>query len=59
MVDGARVAALKRDGLSWSQVCRTLDVSKGSAQRSVARLGARPRFVEGTRRVTDERSLVL
>ena len=31
-----RVAALRRDGLSWSRVCRTLNVSKGSAQRSVA-----------------------
>jgi len=38
-VDADRVAALRRDGLSWSQVCRTLNVSKGSAQRSVARLG--------------------
>src|ERR1700687_4870362 len=37
-VDAARVAALRREGLSWSQVCRTLNVSKGSAQRSVARL---------------------
>ena len=37
-VDADRVAELRRDGLSWSQVCRTLNVSKGSAQRSVARL---------------------
>ncbi len=37
-VDAGRVAALRRDGLSWSQVCRTLNVSKGSAQRSVARI---------------------
>ena len=37
-VDAARVAALRCEGLSWSQVCRTLNVSKGSAQRSVARL---------------------
>ncbi len=37
-VDADRVAALRRDGLSWSQVCRTINVSKGSAQRSVARL---------------------
>jgi len=36
-IDADRVAALRRDGLSWSQVCRTLNVSKGSAQRSVAR----------------------
>ena len=35
-IDCARVAELRRDGLSWSQVCRTLIVSKGSAQRSVA-----------------------
>ncbi len=25
-----RVAATRRDGLSWSQVCRTLNVSKGA-----------------------------
>ena len=35
-VDAARVAELRRNGLSWSQVCRTLNVSEGSAQRSVA-----------------------
>jgi DNA invertase Pin-like site-specific DNA recombinase len=29
-VDAARVAELRRDGLSWSQVCRTLNVSKGA-----------------------------
>ena len=37
-IDAGQVAELRRDGLSWSQVCRTLNVSKGSAQRSVARL---------------------
>jgi hypothetical protein len=37
-IDADRVFALRRGGLSWSQVCRTLNVSKGSAQRSVARL---------------------
>jgi 5'-3' exonuclease len=37
-VDALRVAALRSEGLSWSQVCRTLNVSKGSAQRSVVRL---------------------
>ena len=37
-VDANRVAALRRDGLSWSQVCRTLGVRKGSAQRCVAGL---------------------
>ena len=35
-IDAARVSDLRREGLSWSQVCRTLNVSKGSAQRSVA-----------------------
>jgi DNA invertase Pin-like site-specific DNA recombinase len=35
-IDAIRVAALRSDGLSWSQVCRTLNVSKGNAQRSVA-----------------------
>ncbi len=35
-IDAARVAELRRNGLSRSQVCRTLNVSKGSAQRSVA-----------------------
>jgi DNA invertase Pin-like site-specific DNA recombinase len=34
-IDASRVAALRREGLSWSQVCRTLGVSKGTAQRSV------------------------
>jgi DNA invertase Pin-like site-specific DNA recombinase len=38
-IDGVRVAALRNEGLSWSQVCRTLNVSKGSAQRSVACVG--------------------
>jgi len=35
-VDAARVAELRRNGFSWSQVCQTLNVSEGSAQRSVA-----------------------
>jgi len=35
-IEAVKVAELRRDGLSWSQVCRTLNVSKGSAQRSVA-----------------------
>jgi DNA invertase Pin-like site-specific DNA recombinase len=35
-IDAGRVAELRRNGLSWSQVCRTLNVSKGSAQRCVA-----------------------
>ena len=39
-IDAERVAELRRDGLSWSQVCRALSVGKGTAQRSVARLGA-------------------
>ena len=38
VVDAARVAELRRDGLSWSQVCRTLSLSKGTAQRAVTDL---------------------
>src|SRR5271169_6295941 len=34
-IDAVKVAELRQNGLSWSQVCRTLNVSKGSAQRSV------------------------
>jgi DNA invertase Pin-like site-specific DNA recombinase len=42
-IDAARVAELRREGLSWSQVCRTLNVSKGSAQRSVATIAEKHR----------------
>jgi DNA invertase Pin-like site-specific DNA recombinase len=38
-IDAVRVAALRSDGLSWSQVCRTLQEGKGSAQRSITRAG--------------------
>jgi len=34
VVDGASVAALRSEGLSWSQVCRRLKLSKGTAQRA-------------------------
>ena len=53
-IDAARVGELREDGLSWSQVCRILKVSKGSAQRSIGRLaesqsgnlpGLAPRFL--------------
>ena len=33
-VDPASVAALRAEGLSWSQVCQRLKVSKGTAQRA-------------------------
>ena len=33
-VDAVSVAALRSDGLSWSDVCRRLKVSKGTAQRA-------------------------
>jgi len=33
-VDGARIAALRTQGHSWSTVCREVGVSKGSAQRA-------------------------
>jgi DNA invertase Pin-like site-specific DNA recombinase len=38
-IDANRVAELRRQGLSWSQLCQTLKVSKGSAQRSIAGVG--------------------
>ena len=37
-VDGARIAALRTQGHSWSTVCREVGVSKGSAQRAFYRL---------------------
>jgi DNA invertase Pin-like site-specific DNA recombinase len=33
-VDAASVAALRSEGLSWSQVCQRLRLSKGTAQRA-------------------------
>jgi DNA invertase Pin-like site-specific DNA recombinase len=33
-VDALRVAALRAEGLSWSQVCERLNLSKGTAQRA-------------------------
>ncbi len=33
-VDAAMVAALRSEGLSWSQVCKRLNLSKGTAQRA-------------------------
>jgi DNA invertase Pin-like site-specific DNA recombinase len=33
-VDAQRVVALRAEGLSWSQVCQRLSVSKGTAQRA-------------------------
>jgi DNA invertase Pin-like site-specific DNA recombinase len=36
-VDSSAVAALRAEGRSWAEVCHTLGLSKGTAQRSVAR----------------------
>jgi hypothetical protein len=47
-IDTVQVAELRRNRLSWSQVCRTLNVSKGSAQRSVAHGCIRAPTVLGT-----------
>src|SRR5450631_899229 len=33
-VDAGSVAALRGEGLSWSQICRKLQLSKGTAQRA-------------------------
>lgn len=37
-VDCAQIATLRRDGRSWSEICETLGVSKGTAQRAVLSL---------------------
>jgi DNA invertase Pin-like site-specific DNA recombinase len=41
-IDAANVARLRRDGLSWSQVCGKLKVSKGTAQRAFYSLPNHP-----------------
>jgi DNA invertase Pin-like site-specific DNA recombinase len=42
-VDAAKVAALRLHGLSWSQICQALNVSKGTAQRALYALPNYPR----------------
>lgn len=41
-VDPASVAALRSEGLSWSQVCQRLKLSKGTAQRAFYSLPNHP-----------------
>ncbi len=41
-VDTASVAALRSEGLSWSQVCQRLKLSKGTAQRAFYGLPKNP-----------------
>ena len=41
-VDPARVAALRSEGLSWSQICQRLNLSKGTAQRAFYNLPNHP-----------------
>lgn len=41
-IDAVRVTALRRDGLSWSQVRRTLNLSKGTVQRAFYSLPNHP-----------------
>ncbi|MGO9520559.1 MAG: recombinase family protein [Candidatus Korobacteraceae bacterium] len=42
-VDAVSVAALRSEGLSWSEVCRRLKLSKGTAQRAFYGLPNHPR----------------
>jgi len=35
VVDRMRIAGLRKDGHSWSDICQTLGISKGTAQRAV------------------------
>ena len=41
-VDATRIACLRRQGLSWSEVTRETGVSKGTAQRAIAGLPKTP-----------------
>ena len=41
-VDPVRVATLRSEGLSWSQVCQRLKLSKGTAQRAFYSLPNHP-----------------
>src|SRR6202008_4612372 len=41
-VDSASVAALRSEGLSWSQICKRLKLSKGTAQRAFYSLPNHP-----------------
>ena len=38
MVDRPRIASLRAEGASWSEICRQLGISKGTAQRAVLSL---------------------
>jgi DNA invertase Pin-like site-specific DNA recombinase len=38
VVDHARIAGLRKEGKSWSEICQKLGVSKGTAQRAVLTL---------------------
>ena len=42
-VDAARIAALRVQGHSWSEICRQTGIAKGTAQRAVLRLAQKPR----------------
>ena len=38
-VDASSIAALRSGGFSWARVCRTLNLSKGTAQRAFYAVG--------------------
>jgi DNA invertase Pin-like site-specific DNA recombinase len=37
-VDGLKVGALRKEGRSWAEICSSLGISKGTAQRAVLSL---------------------
>jgi putative DNA-invertase from lambdoid prophage Rac len=41
-VDATRIACLRRQGLSWSEVTRETGISKGTAQRAIVGLPKNP-----------------
>jgi DNA invertase Pin-like site-specific DNA recombinase len=42
VVDRPRIATLRKEGRSWSEICEALAISKGTAQRAVSFLAQKP-----------------
>jgi DNA invertase Pin-like site-specific DNA recombinase len=42
VVDRLRIASLRKEGCSWAEICQSLGISKGTAQRAVLSLPKNP-----------------
>ena len=42
VVDRLRIASLRKEGRSWAEICQSLGISKGTAQRAVLSLPKNP-----------------